>query len=57
LACILTRIDGAYGGPLVDWVKQATGWVLQIVKRSDDHKGFVVLPKRWIVEITQPHYP
>ncbi len=20
-------------------------------------KGFVVLPKRWIVDITQPHYP
>jgi putative transposase len=26
--------------------------VLQIVKRTDDLKGFVVLPKRWIVERT-----
>jgi transposase len=25
---------------------------LQIVKRSDQAKGFVVLPKRWIVERT-----
>ena len=24
--------------------------VLAIVKRSDDMRGFVVLPKRWIVE-------
>jgi transposase len=23
---------------------------MQIVKRSDDQKGFVVLPRRWIVE-------
>ena len=44
--------DAAYQGPLVDWVKQATGWILQIIKRSDDQKGFVVLAKRWIVERT-----
>jgi putative transposase len=44
--------DGAYGGPLVDWVKAVTGWVLEIVKRSEDQKGFSVLPKRWIVERT-----
>jgi putative transposase len=44
--------EGAYTGPLIDWVKAATGCVLQIVKRSDDQKGFVVLPKRWIVERT-----
>jgi transposase len=25
---------------------------LQIVKRSDDMKGFVVLPRRWVVERT-----
>ena len=28
------------------------GWVLEIVKRSDDVKGFKVLPHRWIVERT-----
>jgi len=28
------------------------GCILEIVKRSDDQKGFVVLPKRWIVERT-----
>jgi putative transposase len=44
--------DGGYAGQLIEWVKGLGGWVLQIVKRSDDLKGFVVLPKRWIVERT-----
>jgi putative transposase len=45
--------DGGYAGPkLGDWVKEFCHWVLEIVKRSDDVKGFVVLPKRWIVERT-----
>lgn len=44
--------DGSYAGQLIDWVMQRTGWVLQIVKRSDTQTGFVVLPKRWIVERT-----
>jgi putative transposase len=25
---------------------------MEIVKRSDDMKGFVVLPRRWVVECT-----
>jgi putative transposase len=25
---------------------------MEIVKRSDDRKGFVVLPRRWVVERT-----
>ena len=33
-------------------VRDATGLPLEIVKRSDTAKGFVVLPKRWIVERT-----
>ena len=44
--------DGGYTGQLVGWVKQTCGWLLEIVKRSDDAKGFEVLPKRWIVERT-----
>jgi putative transposase len=44
--------DGSYAGGLVDWVARVGGWALQIVKRSDDLKRFVVLPKRWIVERT-----
>jgi putative transposase len=44
--------DGGYAGQLIEWVKALGGWVLQIVKRCDDVAGFVVLPKRWIVERT-----
>lgn len=44
--------DGGYAGKLVDWVKSACGWVLQIVKRSDQAKGFQLLPRRWVVERT-----
>lgn len=28
------------------------GWILEIVKRSDDTKGFKVPPRRWVVERT-----
>ena len=44
--------DGAYGGDLVEWVKRFFGWALEIVKRPKDQKGFVVLPRRWVVERT-----
>ncbi len=44
--------DGGYAGKLVEWTKKLGGWVLEIVKRSDDVAGFAVLPKRWIVERT-----
>ena len=44
--------DAAYGGELVEWVKTFFGWVLEIVKRPKDQKGFVVLPRRWVVERT-----
>ena len=45
--------DGAYQGTdTACAVRQAAGAPLQIVKRSDTAKGFLVLPKRWIVERT-----
>lgn len=34
------------------WVRETFGWVLQTVLRPAAIKGFVVLPKRWIVERT-----
>jgi putative transposase len=46
------RADGGYAGALIDWVKQMCGWVVEIVKRSDQAKGFQLLPHRWIVERT-----
>lgn len=47
--------DGGYAGQLereVANLKRHRQIGLEIVKRSDDVKGFKVLPKRWIVERT-----
>ena len=45
-------VDGTYRGKLVDWVRVHCGCILQPVLRSDDMKGVVVLPRRWVVERT-----
>lgn len=42
--------DGGYRGDLVAWVKEQLHVDLTIVLRSDPHKGFQVLPRRWVVE-------
>jgi putative transposase len=47
--------DGAYAGPLVDWVRTLRPLRpirLEMTKRSDAAKGFAVIPKRWMVERT-----
>lgn len=46
--------DGGYQGPQFQkGLKKAIAKVnVEIVKRSDHAKGFVVLPKRWVVERT-----
>ena len=45
--------DSAYGrNNLPGCVKDAFGWLLQTVLRPAKVKGFVALPKRWIVERT-----
>ena len=45
-------VDGTYRGKLVDWVAAQFQFHLQPVLRSDDVKGVVVLPRRWVVERT-----
>jgi putative transposase len=43
--------DSAYDrDDLPAWVRATFGWLLQAVQRPVKVKGFVVLPKRWIVE-------
>lgn len=37
---------------MIAWIKAAGGWMMEIVKRRGDVKGFAVLPRRWIVERT-----
>lgn len=44
--------DGGYAGKLLTWAKTTLTITIQIVKRSDDMTGFVVLPRRWVVERT-----
>jgi putative transposase len=47
--------DGGYAGRLIQWVgnlRVLRKLRLEIVKRSDDIKGFKVLPHRWVVERT-----
>ncbi len=45
-------VDGGYRGELLDWVKANFKFVLAVVLRSDEQKGFCVLPRRWVVERT-----
>ncbi len=45
--------DGGFAGR--EWqgrMKAQFGFEVEIIKRSDDVKGFEVLPKRWVVERT-----
>jgi hypothetical protein len=42
--------DGSYAGELVTWVAGVFGWVLESVKRASQAVGFVVLPRRGVVE-------
>jgi transposase len=45
-------VDGTYRGHLLEWVILHYRFRLQPVLRSDDQHGFVVLPRRWVVERT-----
>lgn len=45
--------DGGYAGDkLRDALAKIGTWTLEIIKRSDTAKGFVLLPRRWVVERT-----
>ena len=49
----LVWADGGYNARQVNEVAaKQPGLRVEIVKRSDDVKGFVVLPRRWVVERT-----
>ncbi|MGC4773693.1 transposase [Micromonospora sp. DT44] len=45
--------DGGYvnsiDSTLVSWAKTQLGILMEIVKRTDDVKGFTVLPRPWVV--------
>jgi transposase len=45
--------DGGYTGDKLKGALEGLGnWTIEIVKRSDAAKGFILLPRRWVVERT-----
>jgi putative transposase len=48
----LIWVDGAYRGPLLDWVAQRFRFRLQPTLPLRGQKGFTVLARRWVVERT-----
>jgi transposase len=45
--------DGGFDGePFMKWVMDFCGWIVQVVLRPEQTKGFVLLKKRWVVERT-----
>ena len=52
LRLLLVWADGAYSGALVTWCLKQFRLSLEIVSRPPDTKGFVLLPRRWVVERT-----
>ena len=49
----LLLLDGGYDSPaLIHWAEQVFGICLEVVKQDPAQKGFVVQPKRWVVERT-----
>ena len=45
--------DGGYTVRwLIEWVRSVRDWALEIVQRPEGTKGFVLLPRRWVVERT-----
>lgn len=45
--------DGGYAGKkLLTALEKVGEWTIEVIKRSDSAAGFVVLPRRWVVERT-----
>jgi putative transposase len=43
-------VDGGYKNHFINTVQDTLGCLVEVVKRPDFAKGFVLLPKRWRVE-------
>lgn len=55
--CWLRRLklvwaDSAYAGRPVEWAARFCKFALEIVRRPEEAKGFVLVKRRWIVERT-----
>lgn len=47
-------VDGTYRGHLLEWVILHGRFRLQPALHCDDQKGFVVLPRLWVVCLAHP---
>lgn len=46
-------VDGGFdGNPFMMWVMDTCRWIVQVVLRPEQTKGFILLKKRWVVERT-----
>jgi putative transposase len=46
-------VDGGFDGePFLHWVMDVCRWIVQVVLRPQGSQGFILLPKRWVVERT-----
>jgi len=49
----LVWVDGGFSGKdFIQRIRDTCNLTLEVVKRSDDLKGFILLPRRWVVERT-----
>lgn len=52
----LCWVDGGYANAIdesiIAWSRENTGITVEVVKRTDDMKGFKILPRRWVIERT-----
>ncbi len=49
----LVWVDGGFAGEEFEaHIEKECGFKIQVVKRPDGAKGFVLLPRRWVVERT-----
>jgi transposase len=51
-AVVVVWADQGYTGELIGWAKENLGITMIVVKRPKNSVGFVLLPKRWVVERT-----
>ena len=49
---VLVWADGGYAGQLLGWVTRVLRLTLEIVSKPAGQRGFVALPRRWVVERT-----
>lgn len=50
----LIWVDGGYRGELIDWVAERFRFRLEPVLRPQGSKGFILLPRRCVVEMSHP---